>query len=83
MLSKFQGKLDGNKVYVLAGLGILYSIAGFFFGPVDTGNLHIPAMDANTTLTNIWQLGLLIAGRSAVSKVVKPSEPSASAPSSN
>lgn len=83
VLQKIHGKVDGYKVYILGLVGALYVGAGFLFGPIDFGNLHIPAMDANSAVSSLWQIGLLLAGRSALSKSIIGSGSTGSTPNSN
>lgn len=62
-------KTQGLKIYILCLIGALYVMAGWMFGPVDIGQLQIPAYTFNDMYTELYKLGILAGARSAAKKL--------------
>jgi len=61
--------LQGYKVYILCLVGVLYTLVGWLFGPVDVGGLHIPSYDVNGMYKQVYELLILAGFRSGVKKI--------------
>lgn len=60
-------KLNGNKTYILAVLGIVVAVAGHFWGPFQIGDLQVPQFTWNQIVSIAWGSGLFAALRHGVS----------------
>lgn len=68
MLTKLWSALSGYKTYILAGLGIVVSVAGHFWGPFQVAGQTVPQLSWGDVWQVVWQSGLFSALRAGVAK---------------
>ena len=58
MFDSIKESLEGKKTYITAGLGILVSLVGVLFGPIDVAGMTIPALSWGDFWKVLWTSGL-------------------------
>lgn len=65
-MTSILAKVNGYKTYILCTLGIIVVVVNHYFGPIQGVSV---GTDDKNWLDTIYQLLLVMAGRSAVNKI--------------